>query len=66
LDENDLEDTLMDDDDSDDDFGRPPRGVERPKTKSGVRSSAVVGSLRGPEDDDESGSMSDSDGGEHP
>eukprot|EP00284_Hemiselmis_tepida_P009065 CAMPEP_0174928460 /NCGR_PEP_ID=MMETSP1355-20121228/23557_1 /TAXON_ID=464990 /ORGANISM="Hemiselmis tepida, Strain CCMP443" /LENGTH=414 /DNA_ID=CAMNT_0016174621 /DNA_START=105 /DNA_END=1349 /DNA_ORIENTATION=- len=65
LDENDLEDTLLDDPDSDDDLGRPPRGSrggERPKTKSGARSQ-VVGSLNGPgsSDDDESGSDSDED-----
>lgn len=60
LDENDLEDTLMDDDDSDigDDMGRPSRGGERPKTKSGTRAQ-VVGSLQGPGSDEESGSGSD-------
>mmetsp|Transcript_15798 Transcript_15798/g.31162 ORF Transcript_15798/g.31162 Transcript_15798/m.31162 type:complete len:413 (+) Transcript_15798:123-1361(+) len=62
LDENDLEDTLLDDQDSDDeDLGRPPRGGERPKTKSGARSQ-VVGSLNGPGSVDDD-SMSDSDEG---
>lgn len=40
LDENDLEDSLLDDADSDDEGGAPPRagtGGERPKTKSGAR-----------------------------
>uniref|UniRef100_A0A6T8KI49 Clusterin-associated protein 1 n=1 Tax=Hemiselmis andersenii TaxID=464988 RepID=A0A6T8KI49_HEMAN len=61
LDENDLEDTLLDDQDSDDDLGRPPRGGERPKTKSGARSQ-VVGSLNGPGSvDDDSASDSDED-----
>lgn len=63
LDENDLDDSLLDDESSDEDkaYRGGSRNAERPKTKSGARSN-VQGSLAGGhDDDDESLSASDDD-----
>ena len=61
LDENDLDDSLLDQGSSDEDEYRGgSRNGDRPKTKSGARSSNVQGSLAGGHDDeDESLSGSD-------